>query len=69
MQAHTPSILRLPQVEALTGLTRSPIYRRIADGDFPAPVLLGKRAVGWRESEIAEWIESRPRATEKRHAA
>lgn len=31
----------------------------IAEGTFPKPIQLGKRAVGWPESAIAEWLESR----------
>ena len=47
------SILRLPAVKARTGLSRSTIYQRIREGTFPPPVNLGKRAVGWLESELA----------------
>lgn len=51
--AHRPmTILRRPEVEKRTGLSRSTIYRRIEQGTFPAPVLLGIRAVGWIEAEI-----------------
>ena len=46
-------ILRFPEVKALSGLSRSTIYLRIAEGLFPKPILLGRRMVGWRESEIA----------------
>jgi prophage regulatory protein len=52
------AILRLPEVLARTGLSRTNVYRRVAAGTFPAPVALGPRAVGWRESDIIEWIES-----------
>ena len=52
-------ILRRPEVETATGLSRSTIYAMIAAGAFPRPIRLGKRAVGWPESAIAEWIESR----------
>ena len=49
----THSILRLPAVKASTGLSRSTIYLRIAQGVFPRPVSLGARAVGWPASEVA----------------
>lgn len=52
--AHT--ILRLPTVKARTGLSRSTIYLRVSDGNFPRPVQLGGRAVGWVEAEIDEWL-------------
>ena len=49
----TDSILRLPSVKTSTGLSRSTIYLRIAQGEFPKPVSLGGRAVGWPASEVA----------------
>ena len=49
-------VLRLPRVQARTGLARSTIYVRVAEGSFPKPVALGARAVGWIESEVDAWI-------------
>jgi prophage regulatory protein len=49
-------ILRLPAVKSRTGLSRSTIYAKISEGDFPVQVSLGKRAVGFVESEIEQWI-------------
>jgi prophage regulatory protein len=51
--------LRLPEVLARTGLSRSTIYVRLDQGRFPRPVSLGGRAVGWIESEVDEWIRER----------
>lgn len=53
------SILRLPQVKVRVGLSRSGIYQKISRQEFPRPVQLGARAVGWLESEIETWIEER----------
>ena len=53
-------ILRLKAVTNLTGLGRSAIYLRMAQGTFPKTVRLGPRTVGWRADEIEAWIESRP---------
>jgi prophage regulatory protein len=50
---------RLPHVRARTGLSRSEIYRRIALGEFPAPVKLGPRASAWHTAEIDAWIAQR----------
>ena len=47
------SILRLPKIKTSTGLSRSTIYLRIAQGVFTKPVSLGGRAVGWPASEVA----------------
>lgn len=49
-------ILRLPEVTAQTGLASRTIYSKIAAGDFPAPIKLGARAVGWPEAAIADWL-------------
>lgn len=46
-------ILRLPDVKAATGLSRSTLYLRIAHGVFTHPVSLGGHAVGWPAHEIA----------------
>ena len=56
-------ILRFQQVRARTGLSRSTIYRRLAEGAFPNSVQLGARAVGWIESEVDEWIHQRIEAS------
>jgi len=53
-------ILRLNEVKALTGLSRSTIYAQMAKGNFPKQLqLTGARSVGWYESAVIEWIESR----------
>ena len=55
--------LRLPEVLARTGLSRSTIYVRLEQGRFPRPVSLGGRAVGWIESEVDEWMRARVAAS------
>jgi prophage regulatory protein len=52
-------VLRRPEVEALTGLSRSTLYSWMKRGDFPRPVALGTRAVGWRESDLENWLAAR----------
>ena len=52
-------ILRLPHVKKRTGLSRSTIYLRISNGEFPTPISLGGRAVGWLESEVNDWLETK----------
>ena len=51
-----PQLLRLPQVLALLGMSRSWVYGEIARGAFPPPVRLGRRAVAWRLSDIERWM-------------
>jgi len=58
-----PPFLRLSTVLLITGLSRSTIYRMIAEHTFPAPVKIGKRAVAWRQEEVRQWCESRPSAS------
>ncbi len=52
-------LLRRPEVEVRTGLSRSTVYSWMKRGDFPQPVKLGTRLVAWRESEVTAWLESR----------
>jgi len=59
------SILRLPEVKTRVGLSRSAIYLAISREEFPQPVHLGARAVGWLESEIEEWIRERVKHSRK----
>ena len=50
------TILRLPAVKTRTGLSRSTIYLRVAEGRFPKPISLGARAVGWIDAEVEVWL-------------
>jgi len=60
------TILRLPEVKARTGLSRSTIYLKVSEQSFPAPVSLGgKRAVGWIESEIQDWLEQQIKSSRR----
>jgi prophage regulatory protein len=58
------SILRLPAVKARTGLSRSSIYLRMRQRQFPQSVPLGPRIVGWLETDVEAWIT---RQTKKSH--
>ncbi len=46
---------RLPEVMNMTGLSRSSIYLRVSTDEFPKPVKIGRRAVGWPEDSIIAW--------------
>ena len=59
----TIAILRLPSVKVRTGLSRSSIYLRIAEGSFPKQISLGARAIGWLEADIEAWLNSRIKAS------
>ncbi|MBN8843924.1 MULTISPECIES: helix-turn-helix transcriptional regulator [Sphingopyxis] len=53
-------LVRLATVISRTGLSRSTIYEKIADGTFPSQIRLSKTAVGWRESQLDRWIADPP---------
>lgn len=53
------AILRRKQVEARTGLSRSAIYALMARNEFPRPVRLTAKAVGWKQDCVDAWINSR----------
>ncbi len=50
------NLLRLPEVTRRTCLSRTTIYRRIAEGAFPAAVQISPSMVAWYESEIDDWV-------------
>jgi prophage regulatory protein len=54
-------LLRLPEVESLTGLRKSSIYAgmKASPPTFPYCIRLSTRAVAWRESDIATWQAQR----------
>ena len=52
-------IHRLPSALEITGLCRTSLYDALAAKDFPEPLKLGKRAVGWLEADLTAWVQSR----------
>ncbi len=53
-------LIRLPEVLALVGLSRSTVLKLEAEGLSPQRRQIGPRAVGWLKREVLEWIERRP---------
>ena len=51
-------ILRMPAVLNKTGLSKSDIYGRIRRNEFPCPVQLGPRSVGFVEQEVNGWLRT-----------
>ncbi|MDQ0390434.1 helix-turn-helix transcriptional regulator [Labrys monachus] len=49
-------IIRLKTVLARTGLSRSTLYRKIAEGTFPAQLRISTNGSGWHESDVDRWI-------------
>lgn len=56
--APAPAFYRLRDVIRITALSRSTIYRRVAEGRFPAPVHLGGRASAWQCNSLQLWIDN-----------
>jgi prophage regulatory protein len=54
--SNTERIIRLKTVLDRTGLSRSTIYRKIAEGTFPSQVKISIHGAGWHESAINRWI-------------
>jgi prophage regulatory protein len=52
------ALIRLADVCALVGVSRSTIYQWVSEGRFPQPVHVGERAVRWRIDEIVGWREA-----------
>lgn len=54
-------IMRMPEIEAVTGLGPSMIYKLMSRGQFPSstPLTPAGRAKGWRKSQVEAWVETR----------
>ena len=57
------TFMRLPDVIAMTGLSKTSIYELIREKDFPAPVRLTPRAVAWLRFEVRRWAVDRVHAS------
>ena len=54
-----PKLKKLPEVRAITSLSRPHIYALIQKGEFPKPVKLSERSSAWVESEVQDWIDKK----------
>jgi prophage regulatory protein len=54
-------IIRIRDVIALTGLSRSAIYAAVKAGTFPRQLKLSARSSGWLRNEVVLWVKERPR--------
>jgi len=60
-------LIKLNEVKARTGLSRSSIYAYIDKGLFPAQIKLGERSVAWLDSEIESWVNSKINARDAKN--
>lgn len=56
---HPARFIRIKEVLSITSLSKSDLYRRIADGTFPAQVKLGPMTTAWQEDEVRAWMDAR----------
>lgn len=49
-------LIRLPEVQHRTGLSKSEIYRRMKSRRFPRARKISTRIAAWSKSEIEAWI-------------
>ena len=50
------ALLRMPTVEAITGLGRSTIYSKIKAGEFVEPIRIGARCTRFRAADVSAWL-------------
>ena len=53
------TIIKLPEVMAITTFSRSTIYRLIEMGEFPIQIKLAERSIGWIEQEVEDYMENK----------
>ncbi len=61
INAKPARLLRRKDVENAVGLKRSSIYELMKKGEFPRPIRIGQKAVGWLEHEVDDWLNERVR--------
>ena len=54
-----PRMLRIDEVSERIGLCRSSVWRMVKEGRFPSPQRLSRRAVGWLDVQIDDWLSGR----------
>ena len=57
-------LIRLDEVLRICGVSKAHVYRLVAKGEFPTPVRVGPRAARWKLSDVLEWMDGLPIATE-----
>lgn len=60
MQNDELGIFRRGETLRLVGLGDNTVRRMVERGEFPHPIQISPRTVGWRKTDIHAWLESRP---------
>lgn len=62
-------LLSARDVRELVGnISSSTLWRWVREDGFPPPIRLGANRIAWRQSDLAEWIKTRPRAERPRRS-
>ena len=54
-------VVGLREVSHLTNLSKTTIYRMLERKEFPAPIEISVRRIGWYLNDILDWLAARPR--------
>jgi prophage regulatory protein len=52
-------LLRMPDVEAVTGLRKSTLYKLMREQKFVQCVQISPRCVAWSEAAVLQWVQDR----------
>lgn len=53
------NVLKKPVVLKIVGVTRTTLQTMIENKEFPAPIRLSARAIGWIDTEVQGWLDSK----------
>lgn len=56
-------IIRKPELAKMLSVSKQTLWRMEKRGELPSRIQISKRTVGWRESDIKEWLNNRPSVT------
>ncbi|MGV6874522.1 helix-turn-helix transcriptional regulator [Pseudochelatococcus sp. B33] len=62
-------LLKITEVKEIVGMGASTIYRKVSDGEFPAPVRLSGGMSRWRRSDLDRWMRSLTPEKEAEHVS
>jgi prophage regulatory protein len=49
-------LIRIKEVMAMTGVSRTFIHKYRKEGDFPEPIHLSSKSIAWVRSSVEKWI-------------
>lgn len=58
-------LLTLPDVMAITTMSRMTVYRSVQRGDLPPPIQVSRGRIAWRASAINQWMATRSETSPK----